>query len=237
MPIKALLLDIDGTLVDSNEQHVSAWDDAFRQFRYEFDRQAIHDQVGKGGDNLVPALIPEVTADEVEKLSHAEGEAFKTRYRDGVRPFPGARGLIERARADGLAVVLASSASREELDYWVELLDVGRLVTGTTSRDDVEHSKPAPDIFRAALDRIAPVQSWEAVVIGDTPYDLQAARKNAIGTIAVRSGGFPDESLRPHSPLAIYDDVAALLADYEASPIYSSVETALSFSPTSLSPS
>ena len=219
MHLKAILFDIDGTLVDSNEQHISAWEDAFRAAGHNFDRQAIHDQVGKGGDNLLPSLLPGITPEQIEELEKGHGEAFRGKYRAEVQPFPGARELMQRAHDDGKLIVLASSASREELDFWVELLGVGALLTATTSRDDVEHSKPAPDIFRTALDRIAPVQADQAIVIGDTPYDLSAARKSAIPTIAVRSGGFPDDVMRPHAPLAIYDDVAALLADYERSPL------------------
>ena len=217
--IKAILFDIDGTLVDSNEQHINAWADAFRTAGHDIDRQAIHDQVGKGGDNLLPALIPGIGKDELKRLDEAQGEAFRGRYRGEVRPFPGAQALIERAHEDGKLIVLASSASREELDFWVELLGVAHLLTATTSRDDVEHSKPAPDIFRAALDKVAPVQPWEAVVVGDTPYDLSAARKNAIPSIGVRSGKFPDDVLVSAHPIAIYDDVGAILANYEQSPL------------------
>jgi len=219
MSFQAILFDIDGTLVDSNEQHISAWADALRAFGYEFDRQSIHEQVGKGGDNLVPSLLPEASREEVERLGAAEGEAFKARYRSQVRPFPGAKALIERAARDGKQVVLASSASRDELKYWVKLLDVAPLLAATTSRDDVAHSKPSPDIFRAALDKIAPVQPWEAVVVGDTPYDLSAATKCGMASIAVRSGGFADDVLKAAHPLALYDEVAALLAGYERSPL------------------
>jgi membrane protein len=219
MSIKAILFDIDGTLVDSNEQHISAWEDAFRQHGYRIERQAIHDQVGKGGDNLLPALICGITPDQIEALDKAHGEAFRRKYRGEVRLFPGARELIQRAHDDGKLIVLASSASHEELQYWRELLDVDDLLAAATSRDNVEHSKPSPDIFRAALDKITPVQPYEAVVIGDTPYDLSAARKNAIPAIGLRSGRFSDEVLAAAHPLAIYDDVAALLADYERSPL------------------
>ncbi|MFL6734835.1 MAG: HAD family hydrolase [Sphingomicrobium sp.] len=219
MTIKAILFDIDGTLVDSNEQHIRSWIDAFRTLGHEFDHATVHAQIGKGGDNLVPSLLPDVTDEEKKQLSDAAGEAFKLRYRSQVRPFRGARELIHRAYQDGKLIVLASSASREELDYWVELLDVAPRLTATTSRDEVQHSKPAPDIFLAALDKVAPVQPHEAVVIGDTPYDLSAARKNAIPAIAVRSGGFPDDVMRSLHPVAIYDHVQALLAAYESSPL------------------
>jgi HAD superfamily hydrolase (TIGR01509 family) len=219
MSFKAILFDIDGTLVDSNEQHISAWFDTFRSANRDIDRAAIHDQVGKGGDNLVPSLIPGVAPDELDRLGQSEGDTFRDRYRAQVKPFPGARDLVRRVRDDGKKVVLASSGSRAEVDYWTDLLGIRELLTATTSRDDVEHSKPAPDIFRAALDKVTPVQPWEALVIGDTPYDLLAASKNAIASIAVRSGGFSDKVLAAHHPLKIYDDVASILADYDNSPL------------------
>jgi membrane protein len=219
MTFKAILFDVDGTLVDSNEQHISAWADAFQQFGYDLDRQSIHDQMGKGGDNLVPALLPDISHEELEKLGNAQGELFQGRYRGEVRPFPGAKDLIGRVVDDGNKVVLASSASSEELEFWIELLDVRHLLTATTSRSDVAHSKPAPDIFRAALDKVTPIQPSEAVVIGDTPYDLQAARKCAIPSIGLRSGKFSDEAMTPFTPLKIYDDVAGILADYDGSPL------------------
>ena len=219
MTFKAILFDIDGTLVDSNEQHISAWVDAFAQAGYDFDRATIHEHIGKGGDMLVPSLLPYASEEEVQELGEAEGKAFKSRYREQVKPFPGALDLVKRAQREGLIVTLASSASKDELGYWTELIGIGEFVTAATSRDDVEHSKPAPDIFRAALDKIAPVQPWQAVVIGDTPYDLSAAAKNTIPSIAVRTGRFLDEVLQGHRPIAIYDDVAAILAEYERSPL------------------
>lgn len=219
MTFKAILFDIDGTLVDSNEHHISAWADAFAAAGHHINRRAIHDQVGKGGDNLLPSLLPDLTPEEIEALDKAHGEAFRGKYREQVKVFPGARELIRRAHDDGKLIVLASSASREELQFWQELLDVDDLLTATTCRDDVEHSKPAPDIFRAALDKVAPVQPHQAVVIGDSPYDLSAAWKNAISAIAVRSGGFPDEILMSANPIALYDNVAAILAEYERSPL------------------
>jgi membrane protein len=224
MTIKAILFDIDGTLVDSNEQHISAWIDAFAGAGYHFDRAIIHEHIGKGGDMLVPSLIPDASGDEVTQLGTAQGTAFRERYREEVKPLPGARDLLERVAREGLTVTLASSASAEEIDYWTDLIGIGDLVTAATSRDDVVHSKPAPDIFRAALDKVAPVQPWEAVVIGDTPYDLIAAAKNTIPSIAVRSGRFSDETLRSHRPIAIYDDVAALLAEFDDSPLARTAE-------------
>ena len=218
MPKQAILFDIDGTLVDSNEHHVSAWQQAFRRHGFELDRQAIHDQVGKGGDNLVPSLVPDAPEDVREALDHAHGEIYKRDYIGRVQPFPGARELLLKAKDAGKAVVLASSASQLELDHYVRLLDAGKIIDAATSNDDVEHSKPCPDIFEQAVSK-AGVAPSEAIVVGDTPYDVLAARRSGVDSIAVRSGGFAEQQLSGCGPLAIYDDVAALLADFANSPI------------------
>ena len=215
MKKKAILFDIDGTLVDSNDLHVTAWDEALRGAGHNFDRATLHSQIGKGGDNYVPALLPEADDEEQERLKRAHGDAFK-RYIDQVRPFAGARDLLVKVRDSGRKVVLASSASGEELEKHVENLGAADIVDGSTSKDDVGHSKPCPDIFQAALDR-AGVSAEEAIVVGDTPYDIEAARRSGIDTVAVRSGGFPDEALR--DAIAIYDDVGGILADFDRSPL------------------
>ncbi len=218
MPKQAILFDIDGTLVDSNGAHIDAWLEALRAAGFDFTRQQIHDQIGKGGDNLLPALVPELNVDEQEKLDAAHGEVFK-RLRPDVRPFPGGAKILERAAAAGQKVVLASSASRDELDHWVALLDAKPFLTATTSRDDAEHSKPCPDIFAKALEKSGCPAPEDAIVVGDTPYDIIAARALGIAAIGVRSGGFTDDQLNDAGAVALYDDVAALLADYADSPI------------------
>lgn len=219
MTVDALFFDLDGTLVDSNDFHVDAWIEAFRDAGHEFDRQVIHDQIGKGADNLVPTLLPGTTEDEHEALGEAHGKIFKSRYLDQVRPFTGARDLLIRAHEAGQHIVFASSASQEELDHYIDLLDARDLVAAGTSIDDVENSKPAPDIFAVALTKIAQTDPARVMVIGDTPYDMQAAGKCGIRAIGVRSGKFPDQALREAGALTVYDDVAALLAQYDASPL------------------
>jgi membrane protein len=216
MQKKAILFDIDGTLVDSNDLHVTAWDEVLRAAGHNFDRATLHSQIGKGGDNYVPALLPAADEEEQERLKAAHGEVFKGRYIDRVKPFPGARELLLKVRDSGRKVVLASSASGEELEKHVENLGAADILDGATSKDDVGHSKPCPDIFQAALER-AGVSAEEAIVVGDTPYDIEAARRSGIDAVAVRSGGFPDETLR--DAVAIYDDVGGLLADFEQSPL------------------
>jgi membrane protein len=183
---------------------------------HNFDRATLHSQIGKGGDNYVPALLPAADEEEQERLKAAHGEVFKGRYIDRVKPFPGARELLLKVRDSGRKVVLASSASGEELEKHVENLGAADILDGATSKDDVGHSKPCPDIFQAALER-AGVSAEEAIVVGDTPYDIEAARRSGIDAVAVRSGGFPDETLR--DAVAIYDDVGGLLADFERSPL------------------
>jgi membrane protein len=220
MTKQAILFDIDGTLVDSNEGHVDAWSRAFEGEGLQIDRAAIHDQIGKGGDNLVPSLVPDVSSDLQKRLEQAHGDIYKRDYLPQVRPFPNARDLLLRTREAGKQVVLASSASREELDHYVRLLDAGDILDGATSKDDVAHSKPCPDIFQAAAESAGAAPS-AAIVIGDTPYDIIAARRSGIETIALRSGRFPEDELKAEYPVAIYDDVAALLADFERSPICS----------------
>lgn len=219
MPIKAILFDIDGTLVDSNDMHVLAWQEAFAGRGVTFDARTVHDQIGKGADNLVPALLPGVDEAEEKKLAEAHARIFKDRYLAEVKPFPEARRLLLRARDAGQKIVLASSASRAELDHYLDLLDARDIVTATTSADDVERTKPAPDIFATALKKIAPLSPAEAIVVGDTPYDVEAAGRCKIAAVAVRSGKFADEWLWTAGAAALYDDVSALLADYASSPI------------------
>jgi HAD superfamily hydrolase (TIGR01509 family) len=205
--------------VDSNDFHVLAWAEAFENAGYEFERQTIHDQIGKGSDMLVPSLLPELDEVSVNALGDGQGEIYQRKYLHQVRPFRGARDLLARSQQSGQQVVLASSASQPEVDQYLKLLDCRQFVTATTSADDVEHSKPAPDIFAMALKKVAPLSASEVMVVGDTPYDVEAAAKCGIASIAVRSGKFPDDALRIAGASAIYDDVASLLADFDGSPL------------------
>ena len=219
MAIKAVLFDIDGTLVDSNDLHVLAWEQAFAGVGATFDRQVIHDQIGKGTDMLVPTLLPGTDEAAQEKLGEAHGDAFKSRFIGQVKAFPGARDLLVKVHESGRQVVLASSASKAELDHYLDLLEAHDIVAATTTADDVENTKPAPDIFATALEKVAPLTAAEVIVVGDTPYDMAAAAQCGIAAIGVRSGRFPDEALLGAGAMALYDDVAALLADYDTSPI------------------
>ena len=214
--INAVLFDLDGTLVDSNEAHVEVWARVFREAGHPIAPDVIRGEIGKGGDQLVPDLLPDLSDGEHQRLADRHGKLFKADWLDRIRPFPQVRNLLVRIRASGLKVVFASSASRAELDHYIGLLDAKSLVAAGTSIDDVKASKPAGDIFSVALDK-AGVASGNALAVGDTPYDIDAARKAGIATVAVRSGGFSDDALA--GAVAIYDDAAALLGDYDRSPL------------------
>ncbi len=219
MAYSAIFFDIDGTLVDSNEGHIKAWQDAFAQIDARFERDEIHEQIGKGADMLIPTLLPETSDAERESLADAQGAAFKSRFLNTVQPFADAHALLARAVDEGQKVVLASSASQSQLDHYLDLLDARGLVAATTSADDVGNTKPAPDIFAVALEKIAPLEASDVVVVGDTPYDIEAAAKCGIAAVGLRSGKFSDMALTGAGAIALYDDAAALLRDYDRSPL------------------
>ena len=216
--IKAVIFDVDGTLVDSNDLHVEAWQVAFRGCGKEVSYEELHEQMGKGGDQLMPVFCSREELDKFgEELERSRTELFTTDYLPRVRPFPKVRELFERIKADGLAIALASSAKEEELERHKRNLRIEDLLEAATSADDAERSKPHPDIFQAALEGIKGVVPAEAVVVGDTPYDAMAAAKAGMRTIGLLSGGFTEEALRAAGAVEIYKDVADLLGRYDES--------------------
>jgi HAD superfamily hydrolase (TIGR01509 family) len=210
MAIDAVLLDIDGTLVDSNEFHVIAWHRAFQEANASVPAALIHKQIGKGADMLIPALAPDLPAKVREEIAKRHGEIFKKEFLPRVEAFPNAQDLIAALHRSGREVVLASSADQAEVDHYVQLLGVRDLLRATTSADDVERSKPASDIFASALQKTSSKAADQTIAIGDTPYDAIAAAKCGIRTIALRSGGFTDDELLSGRPIAIYEDVSDL---------------------------
>ena len=191
---RAILFDIDGTLVDSNDAHVEAWQRAFAAEGYAFSRPEIHAQVGKGGDNLVPSLLPDAPTEVQERIARAEGDIYKRDYLKQVEPFPGAKDILRDLVERGHTIVLASSASRPELDHYVGLLDAEGLLSGTTSKDDVARSKPCPDIFTAALAQTGgPPESAIVSAIPPTTPWLRG------GPASTRSPCFPGDSKRRNS--------------------------------------
>ncbi|HEV2802571.1 MAG TPA: HAD family hydrolase [Pyrinomonadaceae bacterium] len=216
--IKAVIFDVDGTLVDSNDLHVEAWQVAFKGCGKEVAFEELHEQMGKGGDQLMPVFCSREELDKFgEELERSRTQLFASDYLPRVRPFPKVRELFERIKADGLRIALASSAKEEELEQHKRNLRIEDLLEAATSADDAERSKPHPDIFQAALGGIKGVAPAEAVVIGDTPYDAMAAAKAGMRTIGLLSGGFTEEALRAAGVVEIYEDVADLLERYDES--------------------
>jgi membrane protein len=216
LAIQAVFFDIDGTLVDSNEQHVMAWAYAFREEGQPQELDDIRQQVGKGGDLLVPALLPDVDAATAERIAKRQGEYFKSVYLDQIQPFDGAAELLRQVHASGRKILLASSAKQTELEHYMKLLGVGDIIDATTSIDDVDVSKPAPDIFSAALEK-SKVPATDVIVVGDTPYDVEAAAAAGLMTIGVTSGPFDERRLKDAGAISIYPNVAALLAEFDRS--------------------
>ena len=212
---KAILFDVDGTLVDSNDLHAAAWQQTFRHFGINLPFARIRAQVGKGGDNLIPSLIaPDIVERLQEEMESFRSELFRRDYLDKAQPFPGVCDLFRLLRDDGRKIVLATSSKQAELDFHLDRIGCAELVTATTSRDDVEHSKPCPDIFEAALEKVAPLGPDEVLVVGDTPWDVKAAARIGVKTVAVRCGGFPDEALKAAGAAAVYDGPRDLIARY-----------------------
>jgi HAD superfamily hydrolase (TIGR01549 family) len=218
--LKAIIFDIDGTLVDSVDLHARAWQETFRKFGREVEFEKVRHQIGKGGDQLMPVFFSEAELERFgEELEKHRGEIYKRDYLSQVRAFPQVRELFERIRRDGLRIALASSAKKDELKTYKEIARITDLVEEETSADDADKSKPHPDIFEAALAALDDVEASEAIVIGDTPYDAEAAGKIKLRTIGVLCGGFPEAELRAAGCTDIYRDPADLLARYDASPL------------------
>jgi HAD superfamily hydrolase (TIGR01509 family) len=218
--IKAVIFDVDGTLVDSVDLHARAWQEAFAHFGKHFDFERVRSQIGKGGDQLMPVFLSEDELAEFgEELEKYRGELFKREYLSQVKGFPAVRELFQRVKAEGLQIALASSAKGDELKAYKKIVDIEDLVEEETSSEDAEKSKPHPDIFEAALERLGKMKPSEAVVVGDTPYDAEAAGKAGMQTVGLLSGGFPEADLRAAGCVRIYRAPADLLANYDASPL------------------
>jgi HAD superfamily hydrolase (TIGR01549 family) len=217
--LKAVFFDIDGTLVDSNEFHVMAWDEAFRDYGHPVARDKIRIQIGKGADQLIPSLLPDLSPAIQDSIANQHGELFRERYLKQVKPFPNATDLVEMLHAKGKNVFIASSAAKAEADHYVELLKITAMLNGIVTKDDVANSKPAGDIFAAALAKVFPMVASETFAIGDTPYDVQSALRSDVKTIAVRSGGFSAETLAQAGASHIYASVKELFDNYDSSPL------------------
>ena len=218
--IKAVVFDVDGTIVDSVVLHAEAWQEAFKKFGKEVDLEAVRRQIGKGADQLLPVFFSPVELAQFGKeLEEYRSNLYKKEYLPHVKAFPKVRELFERIRQDGKRIALASSAKGDELNTYKKLARIEDLTEAETSSEDAEKSKPHPDIFEAALGELGDVARNRVVVVGDTPYDAQAAAKADLYTIGLLCGGWNENDLRGAGCIAIYRDPAELLARYGESPI------------------
>jgi HAD superfamily hydrolase (TIGR01509 family) len=215
--VKAVLLDVDGTLVDSNDAHAQSWVRAFAEHGIEVSYQEVRRAIGMGGDQLMPR-VSHLTeeSEEGRRVAQRRGEIFKRDYLPTVRALPDAGELVTALKARGFTTVAASSAKPDELEQLLRIAGASALMDDVTSSDDAESSKPEPDIIEAALQR-AGVSAREAMMIGDTPYDIEAARRAGVRAIAFRSGGWSDDKLQ--GAVAIYDGPGDLLRQLDQSPL------------------
>jgi HAD superfamily hydrolase (TIGR01509 family) len=217
--LQAVIFDVNGTLIDSNDLHAAAWQRAFRHFGYEMPYEQLRSQVGKGSDNYIPHFLsPEDYARVGKELAQYKTELFKRDYAFRITPFPGVRELFQKIRAENLRIALATSAKGDELDQYEHILKIEGLVDADTSKDDAARSKPAPDVFAAALQRLG-VRAEDAIAVGDTPYDAEACTKIGLRIIGMLCGGFEEEELLRAGCFAIYEDPADLLDRFERSPL------------------
>jgi HAD superfamily hydrolase (TIGR01509 family) len=215
-PIQGAILDVDGTLVESNDAHAHAWVDALAEHGLKVPFERVRRLIGKGGDKLLHEVsgLQEDSA-EGKKISKRRQEIFKKSYLPSLRPTHGAKELLQQMRKAGLKLVVASSAKKDELTPLLRVCGAEKLIQDQTSSDDAERSKPDPDIVHAALKQIALVPD-KVIMLGDTPYDVEAAGKAGVRAVAFRCGGWDDKGLA--GAAAVYDDPADLLAHYESSP-------------------
>jgi HAD superfamily hydrolase (TIGR01509 family) len=212
----AAILDVDGTLVDSNYQHTIAWHRAFRQVGVTPPIWRIHRHIGMGGDQLVSAVARQEIEDRHgDELRRAEKRQFG-KLIDEVCPFEGAGELIEQLDRRGSQVILASSASESEVERYIELLEAEEAVAAYTTADDVKRTKPEPDLVHAALDKAG---SERAVMVGDSTWDISAAKRAGLETVAVLTGGFSKAELEEAGAVAVYESIAALCDDLNSTPL------------------
>lgn len=213
---RIVILDVDGTLIDSNDAHARAWVDVGRELGHQIAFTEVRRLIGMGGDKVLPRITGvEEGSDEGQRITARRGEIFREQYLPTLQPFPRARELLQRFRDDGYTLVVATSASKDDMDPLLEKAGIKDLIEEKTSSGDAEESKPDPDIVQAALASVN-ARPKAAIMLGDTPYDVEAAGRAGVRCVAVRCGGWDDGELG--DAVAVYDDPADLLARYAESP-------------------
>ena len=214
--LKGVLLDIDGTLIDSNDAHAEAWIQALAEAGVQADFQTIRRLIGKGGDKLLPEAVGiEADSTKGKAISTRRGEIFQRYFLPAVQPFPGVKELLQRMKQTGLRLAVASSSKEKELKALLHICGAEDLAGNSTSSDDAERSKPDPDIIQAALKQID-LKPEEVILLGDTPYDVESGTAAGVKVVALRCGGWNDVVLE--GAIEIYDSPADLLAHYAESP-------------------
>ena len=212
---EGVIFDIDGTLVDSNDAHAQSWVDTFAEAGYDVPFAVVRPLIGMGADKLLPKTIGvKHDSKEDKKLIKRRSEIFRKKYLPTLRPLEGSRALVLRVRADGLKAIVATSAKDEELQDLLKAAEVADLMEEKATASDAKRSKPDPDIVEAAIEESG-TSPHNLVMIGDTPYDIEAAARAKVRTIAFRSGGWSDADL--HGAVEIYDGPADLLVHYDSS--------------------
>ncbi|MDX6634780.1 MAG: hypothetical protein QOF06_983 [Solirubrobacterales bacterium] len=202
------ILDVDGTLVDTNYHHALAWHRALRAHGHSVQMWKVHRHIGMGGDQILDALIGEgAAAEQGDEIRAAEAEAYGELIGE-VEPMEGARELIARLRGEGATVILASSAKQEEVDHYLDLLDARELIDGWTSSADVENTKPDPDLVHAALEKAG--KGDPSVMVGDSVWDVKAAKAAGLPTLAVLTGGFSEAELRDAGAVQVVETIEML---------------------------
>ena len=220
-----VLLDIDGTLLDSNDAHAQSWVVVFKRHGYDIGFERVRPLIGKGSDKLVPELTQlDSEAGNGKQMVDERSALFLREYLPRLQPTRGAREAVQRLRDEGFCLVVATSASGDELDQLLRQARVDDLIDRATTSSDAESSKPDPDIIQAALKK-GKLDPRAAIMLGDTPYDIEAAARAGVPTIALRCGGWWDDAALAGA-VAIYDDPEALRADLARSPLAASPRSA-----------
>jgi len=214
--LPAAILDVDGTLVDTNYQHAIAWYRALRSHDVIVSIWRIHRHIGMGGDNLVGAVASDEIENDIGDDIRAAEKKLYAELIDEVEPMDGARKLIEELKERGHDVVLASSAKQEELDHYLDMLDARDLCDAWTSSADVESTKPAPDLVMAAMDK---VDADSGVMIGDSTFDCESAKRAGVETIGVLTGGFSESELRDAGAVAVFHSLIELRTNLDSTPL------------------
>jgi len=215
--IQGVILDVDGTLIDSNDAHAEAWYKILQKHHIDVSYEKIRSLIGMGGDNFLPAAAGiEKDSSQGKQIAKERGELFKSNYLSTLNPFPKVTELLEQMKAQGLRLVAGSSSEPEELEALLKIAGANSYLEEQTSAGDADRSKPDPDIIHVALEKLQ-LKPNQVILIGDTPYDIEAASKADVRTIAFRCGGWKDSDLK--GAVAIYDDPADLLANYQTSPL------------------